>query len=200
MTSIEVIHKIIVDLNLSDFLFCLIEHPVGINWRQSHISCNDKFCHLEDSLLQPKPNYEIQISGKELLSHKFNPKEFIRSCGNVISIKSKIKNSNGYNYHLPFMNFHPHSQISLKDLINAISIITKNMSGFLLETGRYYHFYGSERLTQARWLKFNAQFLMPTVLVSERYVGHSIYKGYNSLRLTKDSRYKPITPTLVHKF
>ena len=69
--------------------------------------------------------------------------------------------------------------------------------GVLLDSGRFQHYYGDFLLDENEWIQFMAEFLMPTFLVSPRYIGHRLYDHYCTLRLTSNNQYKPKVPEVV---
>jgi hypothetical protein len=75
--------------------------------------------------------------------------------------------------------------------------VTANLPGYLLRSGRYFHYYGVALLTPQEWLRFLASFLMPCTLVSPRYIGHSLHRGFCTLRLNAVPPLKPEIPQLV---
>mgnify|MGYP004190599807 FL=1 len=97
------------------------------------------------------------------------------------------------------MNFHPEN-IAREDIKKAINYISHGHNGVLLDSGRYQHYYGNFLLNESEWKKFISEFLMPTVLVSPRYIGHRLYDGYCALRLTADDKYKTKIPEVVEIF
>lgn len=94
------------------------------------------------------------------------------------------------------MNFHPDAA-SQDDVTQALQYICRGKQGALLESGRYLHYYGDFLLNEQEWPKFMAEFLMPCTLVSPRYIGHRLYDGYCTLRLTADKTSKPKIPEVV---
>ncbi len=112
------------------------------------------------------------------------------------SFCSKVECKGGKYKHIPMMNFHP-DNVSLDAINESLKIICPNSKGVILETGRFFHYYGMSLLSEEKWLQFMAEFLMPCVVVSPRYVGHSLYDGYCSLRLTTDTKYKTKIPEVI---
>lgn len=199
-TAIDIFRSIIKELSLYNYQFTFIEHSVSINWRQKYPNYQSRVKHIKESLLQPSPIHQYKFTGEEVISIKFNPRTYVKTQGCVLSVISKIVPPSSGVFHLPMINLHPVDGVTFQYLIKMIKIVAEGMRGYLLETGRYYHFYGIKKLSTEDWLRFNAQFLMPTTLISERYVGHSIYKGYNALRLTTEPHYKPVIPFLCFTF
>jgi hypothetical protein len=113
----------------------------------------------------------------------------------VWSVSSKVKCSNEEK-HIPMMNFHPET-VNKREIISCLGIICKNKSGVLVDSGRFYHYYGNFLLNQREWEQFLGEFLMPCVLVSPRYIGHMLHYGSCTLRLTNDKQYKPKIPKVI---
>lgn len=194
MDCIDVLKKVILSFHLEKATFKLFDHTVGQNWREKYGTNSQKLHHLNEGLIQHTPFAEWLVAGEQIIDNLFDPKSYVISEGHVISMSSKIKIASGETRHLAIMNLHPEGHISYDKLVKMIEIVTENMPGYLLESGRYYHFYGHMLLDEEQWLRFMAQFLMPTILVSPRYIGHCMYRGYAALRLTTDKTYKPLLP------
>ena len=94
------------------------------------------------------------------------------------------------------MNFHT-VDISLDKIKTVTKHICPNYDGVILSSGRFFHYYGNKLLTEDEWLKFMADFLMPCVLVSPRYIGHRLFDKYCTLRLTADKTYKTKIPEVI---
>ncbi|MBU1098553.1 MAG: hypothetical protein KKB34_18900 [Bacteroidetes bacterium] len=192
---IDIIRLLIDFHNLNSGKFTLIEHSVGINWRVANRSTISKITNIEEGLIQHKPIQEIIISGKDIINASFNPSSILLVKENVISLSSKIKLKRK-THHLAIMNLHPDDDINYTMMLKMLRVVTNYMPGYLLKSGRYYHFYGNDLLNMKQWHKFMAQFLMPTLIVSPRYIGHCIYRGYAALRLTTNNDFKPHCPDL----
>lgn len=199
MSPQKILQELTKTLNLYDYYATFLEHAVVINWRQENVDYGNKVLNFPESLIHPPYIRSIKIKFKEIMNDDFNIYNLRESEKNVISISSLI-NKDNIQFHLPLMNLHLEEREHLDTIVSFIKQTTSNMSGFLLETNRYYHFYGKKLLTDHEWLQFNAQFLMPTILVSPRYVGHSLYQGYNTLRMTNSSEIKTIEPFCVKIF
>lgn len=197
MNSIQVVQKMISELSLQKSTFTVFEHSVGKNWRQKHNTVLSKVKHLQEALVQRKPLKKFTYLGEEIISESFKPEKLISEKNHVVSISSKLKDQHGKCKHLPMMNLHPHDKLDLSEIREMIEQITGNMSGYLLDSGRHYHFYGITLLNYMEWRKFMSQFLMPTVIVSPRYIGHCFYRDYAALRLSTDEEYKPTLPYVV---
>ena len=56
--------------------------------------------------------------------------------------------------------------------------------GFLLESGRSYHYYGIDLLSDEEWRVFLGKCLLMFGYVDDRYIGHQLVDGHCVLRLS----------------
>lgn len=176
----------------------LIAHDVGINWRQIYKNNQEKVRHVESALYQSVPIRSLEISADEFLKITINNLPQLKEF-QVWSIVSKVQCFDGEFRHIPMMNFHPEVNSS-SELITMVNRICGYKQGVLLRSGRYFHYYGTTLLDHENWLRFMASFLMPCVIVSPRYIGHRLYAGYCTLRLTSEKIYKPLVPKVIDVF
>ena len=187
--------KVIIDHQPDISIVRLITHEVDTNWRQRYQTTSEKLEYLLDGFEHSRPIKDKNYSREEFIQLDSND---LYNLGEnqVWSITSKIQTSDGKTKHLPMMNFHPEDG-SEKDIKKALEYICGNKRGVLLDSGRFQHYYSDFLLNENEWVQFMAEFLMPTVLVSPRYIGHRLYDGYCTLRLTADGQYKPKIPEVV---
>jgi len=173
----------------------LVAHEVDTNWRQRYQTTPEKLEYMLDGFEHSRP-----IREQEYSRQKFSqlPLDELYNLGKnqVWSITSRVQVSGGKTKHLPMMNFHPENG-SEEDIKKALKYICGDKRGVLLNSGRFQHYYGDFLLDENEWVQFMTEFLMPTVLVSQRYVGHRLHDGYCTLRLTADGQYKPKIPEVV---
>lgn len=173
----------------------LIVHPVEINWRQRYSKKQEKLKYILKSFEHSKPLKTQNYARSKFLKLKLKDLPKLEK-NQVWSIVSKVKCFGGKFKHIPMMNFHVEEK-STKEILIALKYIAGGKKGVLLESGRFYHYYGNSLLNEKEWIKFMAEFLMPTILVSPRYIGHRLYKGHCTLRLTPDTQHKPKTPRVI---
>ncbi len=177
----------------------VLAHEVSTNWRQKHTSVNEKMSYFFDGFYHSKPIAEKSIHRDIFLKSSSIELEFLGEHV-VWSISSSVICQDGRMMHIPMMNFHPEipdCQESIRYILQAIHYIDGHENGVLLESGRYYHYYGKTLLSEKDWYQFLGEFLMPTILVSPRYIGHSLDQDKCTLRLTADSKYKPVIPRVI---
>jgi len=195
MKALDVIEEIITDQNLENCIFELILHSAEINWRQKYPDFQQKITNVSSGILFDKHD-PIRIAGKDILNHSIIER-FSTSQRPLLSISSRFTDSYGRVRHIPMMNLHLDFPISLIEIEEVISRISPEKH-YLLTTDRYYHVYGTKILdNQAEWQEWNLKFLMIDTIVSPRYIGHSLERGFNLLRINSTDIVKKLTPKLV---
>lgn len=191
-SSLEVVQEIVASYKEIEFVK-LILHDVGINWGQRYDTNSKIVAHLDESLVQVLPLEWKKFTRSEFLELKLENLTTTEQH-QVWSFTSKVRLTDGSYRHIPMMNFHPLKGVSVEDILYFIRLIEPSHKAVLLESGRYFHYYGGLLLTEEDWLQFNAKFLMPMILVRSRYIGHRVRDGYSTLRLTHDNQFKPKIP------
>lgn len=201
MEAVETLRLVLEhELRLSlDYHVELIVHPVGVNWRERHRTPRSQALAVHESLMQPGP-FEgrlIQVADLAVtLPGLLGPVP----AGRAVSVTSRIyDDERTFVGHLAIMNLHPVGFRSTDELCQALQTVCGEFQGLLLASGRFHHYYGFRLLDSSSWLRFLAQFLMPCTLVSPRYVGHSLYRGFCALRLNKAGPYKAVVPHVVRR-
>ncbi|WP_418360516.1 HD domain-containing protein [Sphingobacterium detergens] len=191
MTSCAVVYEIIEKLDLHEFDFFIVKHKARLNWRQEFPSFYEKIENLESG---------IQFDKDDLLPVKgecFKDINIIEDlCGDqesLLSISSLVKSKEGRKFHLPMMNLHIDYPLPLENLNVALKKIIDNQYT-LLKTDRYYHVYSNFLMEREEWRDWNLKFLMTDSLVSPRYIGHSLKRGYNLLRINSTETIKKNIP------
>jgi hypothetical protein len=185
--------KVVVEHQSEISELTLISHEVGINWRQRYETEQERLEHQLAGFEHSKPIKQQDFSRNEF--NNVTPEMISELRENqVYSITSKVGCNDRIDRHIPMMNFH---NTSLQDIKSALEYICGKRKGVILNSGRFFHYYGDFLLDEDKWTSFMGEFLMPTVLVSPRYIGHRIHDGYSTLRLTADKKYKPCIPKVV---
>lgn len=194
MNSVEVIYEVVQKLNLYQYEFNLVSHKARLNWRQEFPSFYDKIDNVNSGIQFDKDKL-IALKGKEFADSKFI-EEHTSTQEPLLSVASIVKSQDGKELHIPMMNLHfdyPLSFDQLKLILNKI--VGDNYA--LVKTDRFYHVYGNELLTAEEWKLWNLKFLMIDSIVSPRYIGHSLERGYNLLRINSTNKIKTTTPFVV---
>lgn len=185
------------DLRLPiDYRLEFIRHDVGLNWRQSHETPRQRIDGVQDALVHDGPFSGDRVRVRKL--SRFLAASLNSPLTNALSVTSRVWDASGRHVgHLALMNLHPEGFRNVAELRKVVDQVANGMPGYLVSSGRYYHFYGRQLLAAKEWLDFLARFLMPCVLVSPRYIGHSLHREFCTLRLNAVPPFKPVFPTLA---
>ncbi|MDO9439933.1 MAG: hypothetical protein Q7T73_03490 [Beijerinckiaceae bacterium] len=98
--------------------------------------------------------------------------------------------------HLPLLDLGvkpgPDGQASAVDAMRAL-----NLRGLLFTSGRSYHFYGAEPVTQGKLVALLAQAQLLSPIVDSRWVSHQLIDGRCGLRISTDPEKTPVAPVCV---
>lgn len=120
-----------------------------------------------------------------------------------LAISSKLKLSSGEFAHIPLMDFSiPKSPPNLGVLRERLEY-SNFPSGWIFETGKSYHFWGSKLLAENEWIPFMGNCLLTSIvhdrqnieqIADPRYIGHSQKRGCNTIRITTraDKKFAPV--------
>jgi len=153
---------------------------------------------LKEGFEHEKPEQEISYTRSQFLNLRLEELGELRH-EEVWSLVSKVQCDDGTSMHIPMMNFHLEG-VGLEAIKEALKHICGSDRGCILNSGRFFHYYGDFLLDEGAWIKFMAEFLMPCILVSPRYIGHRLYEGYCTLRLTTQKSFKPKLPKVIEIF
>ena len=118
---------------------------------------------------------------------------------------SKVLLNDGNYAHIPMMDFDtPKNDDGLNIVIDRFKKVNIH-EGWILESGVSYHFYGSKLLTESNWINFMGECLLTSIVhdnynieqvVDNRYIGHSLIRGGNTLRITTKAE-KTFEPKVI---
>src|SRR6266851_5380263 len=92
----------------------------------------------------------------------------------LLAIISRVRLSRNRVMHIPMMDFRcAISKENLRTLGELLPEIGQR-TGFILESGRSYHFYGKELLADRDWPVFVGRCLLMKNYSDERYIGHQL--------------------------
>jgi len=194
VNSFDIIKWLVTENELETCEFFLYTHKAQKNWRQINNTFNKKIENIDTGV--KFDTYDLtNISGGRLLDLE-NLNDYTASTNPLVSFASKFRKEDDI-FHIPMMNLHICDKIERNKLTCVLdSIIGKRF--WLLETDRYYHIYSNNILNNEEWIKWNMKFLMTDCLVSARYIGHSIERGFNLLRQNATCVMKIKIPTVVY--
>ncbi|PHR18965.1 MAG: hypothetical protein COA37_18595 [Hoeflea sp.] len=175
-------------------------HPVSTNWRQRFTNTKQRLENLEACLeFKTAERQSINLLTEQVL--KLGTDGLMATCeatfsGGVMSMTSLVKNGS---FHIPMMNLHPNEGVLIKDILNFIRSIYPDKPGYLLSSGRHFHYYGDFLVNEAGWKELFGNFLIAYDFVHPGYCGFRIFDGFSTLRLTTHPIFKPHVPRVVAK-
>lgn len=155
---------------------------------------------IKEILRHDKRNdYQFEIEREKLTISTLD--EAISNLGTnfVLALCSKVKLNAGEAAHIPMVDFRCEpSEENMKKVKHALKRIGRQ-GGILLNSGRSFHYYGLELLSEEEWRIFMGRCLLLSPMIDSRYVAHRLIDGYCRLRIST-SREKPKMPEVVDVF
>lgn len=187
-------HKIIIKNSLEKANFYLVNHPAQKNWRQINNNIEKRLNNIETGMIFDMYN-PVCIKGEELIKIT-DVDKFKTAEKPIVSISSRLFDLN-QEKHMLMMNIHLDAPISIDKLVESFKSICSGRF-WIIKTDRFYHIYTENIVCLKEWYSWNLKFLMLDSLVSPRYIGHSLERGFNLLRLNSTDRIKTIEPHVVY--
>lgn len=178
-------------------ILCL-KHKVARNWSQMHKTTYERTRAIHEVFTQyDKHVYEYWMDRAKFL--ELGNADLKRMCedSEVLSVASLVETRGQQTAHLPLMNFHPRTGVTVEHIADYLKYISHNRQGVILKTDRYYHYIGFYLLTNDEWIRFLGKMLVPFVFVNPGYIGYSLLRGYCCIRLTNANEIKRITPYVI---
>jgi len=197
LTSCEVVGHI-VDSNPHIESLTLVTYHEGLNWHELPRRGEDSH------FLMPLSGLE-QDSGERILTrHSRNEMsaETLRVIAQslrenqVLGLVSAVSLLDQGSRHIPMMDFKCNPSTRNRDVLMLLLRKIGQRKGYLLESGRSFHYYGIELLSEEEWQVFLGKCLLMSDYVDDRYIGHQLVDGYCVLRLSA-GKLRPGVPTVV---
>lgn len=115
------------------------------------------------------------------------------STNQVTALCSTCTLFDGSRRHIPLMDFRISPDSRNTQVVKHALTALNHASGVILQSGRSYHFYGFDLLSEEEWIKFFARCLLLAPLTDGRYVAHRLIEGSGALRITTGI-VKPVMP------
>ncbi len=177
-----------------------VVYEEGPNWRDERMNAELTTGALERALRQDvHPRSIIQISRTRVLGGHLQRLQEQLSVHQLLGVSSRVSIGPQRTRHIPIMDFRCEISSQNENLLRSVLPSTGQAGGYILNSGRSYHFYGTRLLTAVEWRKFLGKCLLLRDLVDERYIGHQLVDGYCVLRLSA-SAVKPSIPRVVVHF
>ncbi|QIE56100.1 hypothetical protein G5B40_11915 [Pikeienuella piscinae] len=173
-------------------------HAASTNWRQRYTTTRQRLDNLE-ACLEYKVTKRQPINLLTEQVSQLGTDGLKSTCdttfgGGVMSITSSVHHGIA---HIPMMNLHPNEGVLIEDIVTFIRHIYPGRPGYILSSGRHFHYYGDFLVDESGWRELLGYFLIAYDFVHPGYCGFRLFDGYSTLRLTAQPPYKPHVPKLV---
>ncbi len=196
-SSYEVIAHIVQSNPTIDFL-TLVTYEEGPNWRDlRHTAQGAEAVLLLKGLQQDRGERILtKLSRREVSAENLRDVARSLNSNKLLGVISKVGLVSGESAHIPMMDFMcAPSTTNLEVLVHLLRDLRQGR-GFLLESGRSYHYYAFQLLTEEEWSIFLGKCLLMSSYTDDRYIGHQLVDGHCVLRLSS-GKSKASVPTVV---
>lgn len=124
---------------------------------------------------------------------------FKKDSAEHLGFTSFIKKQNGFMGHIPMIDFNcPYSIENLLKIEKTLYMLAQG-KGFLLESGKSYHFYGIKLLSVEEWVNFTKLCAEQDIIGKHwPYFQLQRQRGYSTLRISTSTQ-KPHLPKVIAK-
>jgi hypothetical protein len=102
----------------------------------------------------------------------------------ILAVSSEVELNDGSLRHIPLLDFHCPSSPRHLALVRAVLLQLNAGDGFLLESGKSYHFYGVGLLTQDELFHFLGRALLFSPIVDRAWIAHQLIESRCALRIS----------------
>jgi hypothetical protein len=190
----------IVQLNSNIGALNLVTYIEGPNWRgQADEDRSAGIATRLNGIEQDRgERIAIKLSRREISSESLRGLAH-RLHNKLLGIVSKVELVGGRLAHIPMMDFMcAPSPDNLETVSHLLSRLHQGR-GWLLESGRSYHYYGCRLLTDPEWRVFLGKCLLMSGFTDDRYIGHQLVDGHCVLRLSS-RKASSVSPMIVAEF
>lgn len=144
----------------------------------------------------PKEKEKIWLVREDIQIEHLNNIINSLATGRALAVTSIVKTPNlEVTLHIPMMDFNceasPENLEKIQEFLKKIG-----QKGVVLVSGRSYHYYGVELLSEKDLLIFLGKCLLFVDFTDPRYIGHRLQDGHLNLRISKEIR-RPDLPKVV---
>jgi hypothetical protein len=103
----------------------------------------------------------------------------------ILILSSEVKLDSGEVMHIPMIDFHCPESTQNTALVEECMRRLNCGGGWIVSSGKSYHFYGRHLLSQASLYKFLAYALLLSPITDRAWIAHQIIEGSCGLRISK---------------
>jgi hypothetical protein len=120
-------------------------------------------------------------------------------ANSVLALLSSVTTDSGERAHLPLLDFHlPSTATNERIALEALQALQVG-PGYLLTSGKSYHFIGVKLVEAAAFPKFLARALLLSPVIDRSWIAHQIIEGRSALRISPRPG-RDDTPRIVATF
>jgi len=196
-TACDVVARI-VESNPTIETLSLVSYVEGPNWRDLQNARDaDNLPFLLRGLGQDRgERISMEIPRNDASPERLAKIAWSLPDNRVLGIISRVGLPHGRSAHIPMMDFICTVSAANQDVLIHLLKEFRRERGWLLESGRSYHYYGSTLLSEAEWPVFLGKCLLMSGQSDDRYIGHQLVDGHCVLRLSA-GKLKVQIPTVV---
>ncbi len=184
-SAYEVIADIVQSSTSIDFIN-LVTYEEGPNWRDLRQAGK-----IDEEALSVKGLEQdlgertfVKLSRKEVFAENLRRIAQNIKGNRLLGVVSKVILVGGALGHIPMMDFMSAPSASNLELLTRL---LKNLHlgrGYVLESGKSYHYYAFRVLSEDEWRIFLGKCLLMSGHTDDRYIGHQLVDGHCVLRLS----------------
>lgn len=149
--------------------------------------------HSSEKILRSSNHHNDITSVRELKAIDFD-KSYLDSCN--FGINSKVILDNEEVAHLPMIDFRvPFSDLGTKIVTIICSELGQN--GYILNSGKSYHFIGCGPIPYSDFISFLGRALLYSPLVDTTWIGHQLIDGSATLRIGQKNGKLPVLVNVI---
>lgn len=142
------------------------------------------------------PDFDNQVF-IEALSHTENSYYTEINCGNIdyfastldnidenLAAASNVKVKEGVNMHICMIDFNIPFSTNGTYVITQL-LKTLKIQGYLLCSGKSYHFYGKRLMLEEEYIQFLVKLIFLSPIIDKNWIAHQLLRSQSFLRITK---------------
>lgn len=106
----------------------------------------------------------------------------------LLALQSRVLLRDGTVEHIPMLDFHVQASDRSLSVVEAV-LRSLGLSGFVLNSGKSYHFYGDELIGETRLTAFLGKALLFSPIVDRAWIAHQLIESACALRISARSDY-----------
>jgi hypothetical protein len=135
----------------------------------------------------PISETQFPVEAKDLGSEKIKTLTKAEHGADPLAICSKVKLEGGKTRYIPMMDFRSPKSEHCLSAVSEIAKLLEVGPGYVLETDKSYHFYGTELLTASEQTAFLARALLFSPIVDRAWIAHQLIDMCCNLRVASRS-------------